>query len=48
MTTIHAHAGRVHLARFFADNIAPMAPGLADVVIGGAASLKDAQRMLVD
>jgi butyryl-CoA dehydrogenase len=44
----HAHAGRVQLARFFADNIAPSAPGLADVVIGGAASLKDAQRILVD
>jgi butyryl-CoA dehydrogenase len=44
----HAHAGRIQLARFFADNIAPSAPGLADVVVGGAASLKDAQRMLVD
>jgi acyl-CoA dehydrogenase len=43
-----ANAGRVQLARFFADNIAPSAPGLADVVVGGAASLKDAQRMLVD
>ena len=43
-----AHAGRVQLARFFADNIAPMAPGLADVAVGGAASLKDAQLMLVD
>ena len=43
----HAHAGRVQLARFFADNIATSAPGLADVVVGGAASLKDAQRMLV-
>jgi butyryl-CoA dehydrogenase len=44
----HAHAGRVQLARFFADNIAPSAPGLANVVVGGAASLKDARRMLVD
>jgi acyl-CoA dehydrogenase len=44
----HAHAGRVQLARFFADNIAPSAPGLTDVVVGGAASLKDAKRMLVD
>jgi butyryl-CoA dehydrogenase len=44
----HAHAGRIQLARFFADNIAPSAPGLAEVVVGGAASLKDAQRMLVD
>jgi 3-(methylsulfanyl)propanoyl-CoA dehydrogenase len=43
-----ANAGRVQLARFFADNIAPSAPGLADVVVGSAASLKDAQRMLVD
>ena len=43
-----AHARRVQLARFFADNIAPMAPGLADVAVGGAASLKDAQLMLVD
>jgi len=43
-----AQAGRVQLARFFADNIATTAPGLADVVVGGAASLKDAQLMLVD
>ena len=43
-----ANAGRVQLARFFADNIAPSAPGLADIVVGGAASLKDAQRMLVE
>jgi 3-(methylsulfanyl)propanoyl-CoA dehydrogenase len=43
-----ANAGRVQLARFFADNIAPSASGLADVVVGGAASLKDAQRMWVD
>ena len=43
-----ANAGRVQLARFFADNIAPSAPGLADVVVAGAASLRDAQRMLVD
>jgi 3-(methylsulfanyl)propanoyl-CoA dehydrogenase len=43
-----ANAGRVQLARFFADNIAASAAGLADVVIGGAESLKDAQRMLVD
>ena len=44
----HAHAGRVQLARFFADNIAPMAAGLADVVVGGAASLADAQQMWVE
>jgi len=44
----HAHAGRVTIARFFADNIAPMAPGLADVVIGGAASLQDAHQMWAD
>jgi acyl-CoA dehydrogenase len=44
----HAHTGRVKLARFFAENIAPSAQGLADVVVGGATSLKDAQRMLVD
>jgi butyryl-CoA dehydrogenase len=44
----HAHAGRVQLARFFADNIAVAAPGLADVVVSGAASLPDAQQMLVD
>jgi acyl-CoA dehydrogenase len=43
-----ANAGRVQLARFFAHNIAPSTPGLADVVVAGAASLKDAQRMLVD
>jgi butyryl-CoA dehydrogenase len=44
----HAHAGRVQLARFFADNIAPSAQGLADMVVGGAVSLNAAQRMLVD
>jgi acyl-CoA dehydrogenase len=44
----HAHAGRVQLARFYADNIAVAAPGLAEVVVGGAASLPDAQQMLVD
>jgi butyryl-CoA dehydrogenase len=43
-----ANAGRIGLARFFADNIAASAPGLADVVIGGAAALEDTQRMLVD
>jgi butyryl-CoA dehydrogenase len=43
-----ANAGRVQLARFFADNVAPAAPALADVVIGGAASLKDAQGMLLE
>jgi butyryl-CoA dehydrogenase len=43
----HAHAGRVQLARFFADNIAPSAQGLADMVVGGAVSLNAAQRMLV-
>jgi acyl-CoA dehydrogenase len=42
-----AHAGRVQLARFFADNIATAAPGLADVVVGGAPSLADGQQMLV-
>jgi acyl-CoA dehydrogenase len=36
-----ANAGRVQLARFFADNIAVSAPGLADVVVGGAASLTE-------
>jgi butyryl-CoA dehydrogenase len=44
----HAHAGRVQLARFFADNVAPSAAGLAEVVVGGAASLPDAEQMLVD
>jgi len=44
----HAHAGRVQLARFFADNIAPMAAGLVDVVVGGAASLADAQQIWVE
>ena len=44
----HAHVGRVQLARFFADNVAPMAAGLADVVVGGAASLADAQQMWVE
>jgi len=36
-----ANAGRVQLARFFADNIAVSGPGLADVVVGGAASLTE-------
>ena len=44
----HAHVGRVQLARFFADNVAPMAAGLADVVVGGGASLADAQQMWVE
>jgi len=44
----HAHPGRVQVARFFADNIAPMAAGLADVVVGGAASLAEAQQMWVE
>jgi butyryl-CoA dehydrogenase len=44
----HALAGRVRLARFFADNIAPHSAALADVVMGGAASIKDAQRILLD
>jgi len=39
-----ANAGRVQLARFFADNIAPSALGLVNVVVGGAASLKDLMR----
>jgi acyl-CoA dehydrogenase len=43
-----AQGGRVQLTRFFADNIATMAPGLAEVVVSGAASLKDAQLMLVE
>jgi butyryl-CoA dehydrogenase len=43
-----ANGARVQLARFFADNIAPSAPGLADVVVAGAASLKDAQHILAD
>src|SRR5262249_8545181 len=43
-----ANAGRVQLARFFADNIAPSTAGLADMVVGGAASLEEARRMLVD
>src|SRR5262249_34958625 len=43
-----AHPGRVQVARFFADNIAPVAAGLADVVVGGAASLADAQQMWVE
>jgi acyl-CoA dehydrogenase len=42
-----AHGRRVQLARFFADNVATSAPGLADAVIGGAASLDDAPDMLV-
>jgi butyryl-CoA dehydrogenase len=44
----HAHVGRVQIAHFFADNIATTAPGLADIVIGGATSLPDTQQMLID
>jgi acyl-CoA dehydrogenase len=36
-----ANGERMQLARFFADNIAVSAPGLADVVSGGAASLTE-------
>jgi hypothetical protein len=32
----------------FAENIAMIAPTLADIVVSGAAALKDAQLMLVD
>ncbi len=38
-----AQAGPVTLARFFAENICPEAPGLADVVIGGAESVVAAE-----
>jgi len=38
----------VQLARVFADNINPSATGLANVVIGGTASLSVAPQMFVD
>ena len=44
----HAHAGRVQLARFFADNIAPMAPGLAEWWSAAPRRSQDAQRMWVE
>ncbi len=44
----HAHAGRIRVCRFFAENIAPIAPGLEDMVVGGAASVNDAPLTLVD
>ncbi len=37
-----AHAGRIALCRFFAENIASGAQGLEDAVIGGAGFLDDA------
>ncbi len=41
-----AHAGRVAVARFFAENAVVAAAGLAASVIGGAASLADADAAL--
>ena len=39
-------AGRVALARFFAETLAPAAPGLAETVIGGADALSGAEAAL--
>ncbi|MDJ1157792.1 acyl-CoA dehydrogenase [Chelatococcus sp. SYSU_G07232] len=41
-----AHAGRIALARFFADNIATAAEGLEQAVTAGAATLDDAELAL--
>lgn len=41
-----AHAGRVALCRFFAENIAVGAKGLEDIVLGGAGFLQDANMAL--
>jgi len=42
-----AHASRIHIARFFAGNIAPEAPALADIVLRGADAVLDARDALV-
>jgi butyryl-CoA dehydrogenase len=41
-----AHAGRIALCRFFAENIAVGAKGLEDTVLGGAGFLQDANLAL--
>ncbi len=41
-----APAGSAALARFFAENIAPEAPALAEIVIGGAPSVQAAEMAL--
>src|SRR5690606_36277840 len=41
-----AHAGRIALARFFAENIATGARGLAQTVMAGASALADAEAAL--
>jgi butyryl-CoA dehydrogenase len=41
-----AHAGRIALCRFFAENIAIGAKGLEDTVLGGAGFLQDANLAL--
>jgi butyryl-CoA dehydrogenase len=41
-----AHAGRIALCRFFAENIAVGARGLEDIVLGGAGFLQDANLAL--
>ena len=38
----------MQLAKLFADNINPSATGLANVMIGGTASLRDPPQMFVD
>jgi len=38
-----AQAGRIAIARFFAENVAVAAPGLAEVVLHGAASVNGAE-----
>ncbi|MCJ2007576.1 acyl-CoA dehydrogenase [Methylobacterium sp. J-092] len=42
-----AHAARIALARFFAENLLPAADGLAQVVIDGGGFLDDAAAVLV-
>jgi butyryl-CoA dehydrogenase len=41
-----AHAGRIALARFFAENLLPAAGGLEQTVIGGGSFVNDAAVML--
>jgi butyryl-CoA dehydrogenase len=41
-----AHAGRIALCRFFAENLLTAAPGLEDTVLSGAGSVQDARLAL--
>ena len=41
-----ADAGRIALARFFAEKLLPVGPGLAETIVSGAAALADAEAAL--